>query len=251
MNVEILGIMGSGKTTLCRSLNYKFYKKLGYFPAPMSSYLQIPYDPVLYLSHFFVKHFIKRNCYRLGKILYNSNVPLKLFKNENESLYNELEKSYINGNNNINKNQFKSEEWDYFLALSGFYQRHKIINKRDWFLIDEGFLKSIKHFLVNGDGSINNEKEFLFDLVPKVDILIHCKVPSKVAYERLEKRPAGIPPYLKFFDESKRLEILDKIDLSNSSMAEFAKKRGVKVIQLNMENNMGQITNELLREIII
>jgi hypothetical protein len=246
MHIEFLGVMGSGKTTLCNSVNHSLYQKLGYFPGPISSYLSISRDPVLYLKPSIVKYFIKRNYFRLGKLMFDPSDALVSFMNENKKLVSRI---FALIDENDRKNSFESEELKYFLSLITFYQRHSKYNKRDIFLIDEGFANSLRHFLIDSDFRISEKNLSIFDLIPRIDYIIHCQLNPMDAYSRMLTRPSGVPRYLEKFKEDQRIQVLNSINKRNLALLNLLESKGISVIKIDSNKGVNENTQEVINKI--
>lgn len=247
-HIEFIGMMGSGKTTYFKIMNDLLHQKFGQYFGPRSSYMSIISDTTILPGFLSIlpDFILKKMSHFLIKKIFTTDFYWKLFYSKNTLLVDSLKKMMVF---NDLKNKYQSEEYKYFEVLSTYYQIMVFHKKNNGFLIDEGFLIVIKHFLIDENFQIITKNIFLIDLIPKANIIINCQISSDVALSRIKLRKAGIPKYLRKFNENEQIKILETIGNMNSKLVELIRDNGVIVLNLNTFDSIESNT-EILRVFI-
>jgi thymidylate kinase len=245
--LEFLGLPGSGKTYLYKALIKKLKYKNISFSTYKTSFLEDLYNKqkglkkfLFYLYLFYEKNYqLKSNYIFASQYQFILSIVTKIKKQHSFLKLIDIYSYYINSSNYSSERK-KRMKISFSIDLLG------SIKKNILFILDEGFLQKIfLNFFYINEKIFGSKLNLYLNLIKLPSHVVYVKTSYKTCLKRVSPREHGFVysykndiPYLKYKNTFEK------------KIINFLKKKRVKIITVNGENNLEYNVNYLLKKLI-
>ena len=206
ITIEFNGLPGSGKTSLFRAVNQWSRDSTGYYLGPKNDWLDISNDSTV--SEYYFSEMARKT---IGLFLRGERkkrfdiamrkdtfldvvAAIKEFEELVQLILNARAK-HLEDNELEGRSRAKAEivVLDYFISLITFHVKRRRIESAKVVVYSEGFLRTLRRLLIDGDVFCSGSENKLHRLIPKVDTLFWIMSDPEVCAERLNRRKSGWP----------------------------------------------------------
>ncbi len=234
MYIELLGLPGSGKTTLCDGILQR-NKSFKHIDDAFICYLNDKYN----LSDIILRDGGQSSWYRAYEKFY-AKIGYHFDKN-NKNYANKID--HIMTDAGLTSEQ-KSSYLEYSVIDNKKYNATKVHNCEKLIIHDEGF--SLRFLIMFADLEAGNGYDASYiKESPQPEILVHISTDIDKCISRMQNRERGLPKIFSGMDENRIKNQLEKFKFKINDVVSEYERQGTKVIDVDNNKNKRDTIQEL------